>query len=101
MADFVSNDTGSTLLVTCKDASGAAINLTGATVKLRWKGLTGTVADKTMTIVTPASGICSYKFLADELIAPAMAFEIEITDSGAFKLSNPDLITVTVREQIA
>lgn len=100
MSDFVSGDTGSTLLVTCTDDSSAAINLTGSTIKLRWQEAAGTVADKTMAIVSAAAGTCSYKFLTGELFSPGMAFEIEITDSGGFKLSNVDLITANVRSQI-
>ncbi len=100
MSDFVSNDTGSTLLVTCTDDSGAGINLSGGTVRLRWQEAAGTVADKTMTIVSAVAGTCSYKFLTGELFSPGMAFELEITDSGGFKLSNVDLITVNVRAQL-
>ena len=100
MADFVSGDTGSTLLVTCQDDSGAAIDLTGATVRLHWQDATGTVQDKAMTIVDETAGECSYKFDVDELFSPAMAFEVEITDATGFKLTNIDLIAVTVREQL-
>lgn len=100
MSDFVSSDTGSTLLVTCTDDAGGVINLTGSTIKLRWQEAAGTVADKTMAIVSAAAGTCSYKFLAGELFAPGMAFELEITDPGGFKLSNVDLITANVRAQL-
>src|SRR6187455_965584 len=100
MADFVSNDTGSTLLVTCTDDAGTAINLAGCTVELRWQEAVGTVADKTMTVVDAAAGTCSYKFLADELYAPAMAFELKITDADGFILKNVNLITVTVRDDL-
>jgi hypothetical protein len=100
MADFVSSDTGSTLLVTCTDDAGTAINLAGCTVKLHWQEAAGTVADKTMTVVSAAAGTCSYKFLTGELFAPGMAFEVEITDASGFKLSNVDLITVNVRAQL-
>ena len=100
MADFVANDTASTLLVTCTDDAGAVINLTGCTIKLRWQEAAGTVADKAMTIVSAVAGTCSYKFLAGELFAPGMAFELEITDVSGFKLSNVDLITAIVRAQL-
>ncbi|SCX94107.1 hypothetical protein SAMN05216420_101396 [Nitrosospira sp. Nl5] len=100
MADFVSGDTGSTLLLTCADDAGAAIDLTGCTIKLRWQEAAGTIADKTMTIVSAAAGTCSYKFLAGELYPPAMAFEVKITDAGGFILKNVHLITVTVRDDL-
>jgi hypothetical protein len=100
MTDFVSGDTASSLLVTCTDPDGVPINLAGCAVKIRWKEAAGTVADKTMTIISAVDGTCSYKFLEDELFAPGMAFEIGITDASGFTLSNGDLITVTVREQL-
>jgi hypothetical protein len=100
LADFVSNDTGSTLLVTCADDAGAAINLAGCTVKLRWQEEAGTIAEATMTVVDAAAGTVSYKFLADELYAPAMAFEVKITDADSFVLKNINLITVTVRDDL-
>jgi hypothetical protein len=100
LADFVSNDTGSTLLVTCTDDAGTAINLAGCAVKLRWQEEAGTIADVTMTVVDAAAGTCSYKFLADELYAPAMAFEVKITDADSFVLRNINLITVTVRDDL-
>jgi hypothetical protein len=101
MTDFVSGDTGSTLLVTCTDDAGEVINISGSTVKIRWKEAAGTVAEKDMTVTDGAAGECSYKFAAGELFAPGMAFEIEITDSGSFKLTNVDLIAVTVRKELA
>ena len=100
MSDFVSGDTGSTLLVTCTDDAGVAIDLTGATIHLRWQEAAGTVSDKTMSIVSAVAGTCSYKFLTGELFAPGMAFELEVTDALGFKLSNVDLITVIVRAQL-
>jgi hypothetical protein len=100
MADFVSGDTASTLLVTCKDGDGTAVNLTGCTVKLRWQEATGTVADRTMTIVSASEGTVSYKFLADELYAPSMSFEVKITDADGYLLRNPGLITEMVREAL-
>jgi hypothetical protein len=100
MADFVSNDTGSTLLVACTDDTGAAINLAGATVKLHWVGEDGVIANKSMTVVSAAAGTCSYKFGSGELFAPGMEFEVEVTDSDGFKLTNVDLITEPVRKRL-
>lgn len=100
MADFVSGDTASSLLVTCTDDMGAVINLNGCSVNLHWQQATGTIADKTMTIISAVDGVCSYKFLTGELFAPGMAFEIEITDASGFKLSNINLITANVRAHL-
>jgi hypothetical protein len=100
MSDFVANDTASSLLVACTDDAGAVIDLTGSTVKLRWQEAVGTIADKTMTIVSAAAGTCSYKFVDGDLYAPGMAFEVKITDSSGYILRNQNLITVTVRDDL-
>lgn len=100
MADFVAGDTASTLRVKCVDDSGTAIDLTGCTVNIRWKNDIGVVQTKPMTVSDAAAGICTYQFDVDELFAPGMSFEAEVTDSSGKKLSNVDLISVTVREQL-
>ena len=57
---------------------------------------------KTMTIRGVATdGIVFYRFLAGELIAPQMKFEVEITDSGGFVLHSLELIREAVREALA
>ena len=101
-AELVTGDTGSVLRITCKDNdTEAAIDLTGSTVRLRWEDDTGTVQTRTMTIVTAASGIVSYQFVTDEIIYGTMKFEVEITDSGGYKISNLALISIKTREQLA
>lgn len=99
MYQFVSGDTGSTLKVTCKnDSDNAVIDLTGATIKLKWKDSSSTLQTRTMTIVSPAtSGIAEYQFLAGELFAGLMNFEIEITDSGGKIIRCLEIIAEKVR----
>lgn len=100
MTDLVTGDTGSKLIVTCRDnETNEVIDLTGATVKLRWEGDAG-VIEKTMTVTNAAAGIAQYQFLAGEIIVPAMRFEVEITDSGGAIISSLGLIELVVREQI-
>lgn len=99
--DFVSNDTASVLRVTCVDANSDPINLTGSTVNLHWRDETGLSVDQTMTIEDAANGVCTYQFDTGELFAPGMAFEVEITDTNGKKLTNVDLIAVTVRKELA
>ncbi len=96
---FVAGDTGSKLKVTCKnDSDSTVINLTGATVKLKWRGSGGTLQTKTMTILTPATnGQAEYQFLTGELFAGTMDFEVEITDSGGKVIRCLDLISEKVR----
>ena len=100
MADLVAGDTASTLAVTCVDDTGTAIDLSGCTVNLRWKDEVGEVQTQAMTVSDAAGGVCTYQFGEDELFSPGMAFEVEITDISGKKLSNVDLISVTVREQL-
>ena len=100
MADLVAGDTASVLKVTCVDDTGAAIDLSGCTAIIRWKDEVGTVQTKAMTVSDATSGECTYQFGEDELFFPGMSFEVEVTDISGKKLSNVDLISVTVREQL-
>ena len=99
---FVSGDTGSKLEVTCKDDdTGAVIDLTGATVKLKWLDDAGALQTKTMTITHAATGVAEYQFLADELIQTQMQFEVEITDAGSNVLRSVELIRENCREALS
>lgn len=99
---FVSGDTGSKLEVTCKnDDTGLVIDLTGSTVKLKWRDAANVLQTKTMTITDAPGGIVEYQFLADELIAPQMKFEVEITDTVGKVLHNIELIRESVRAALA
>ncbi|SEN71006.1 protein of unknown function [Nitrosospira multiformis] len=100
MADFVAGDTASVLKVTCVDKSETPIDLTGCTANIRWKDEVGEVQTKAMTVLDAANGECTYQFGEDELFSPGMSFEVEVTDISGKKLSNVDLISVTVREQL-
>ena len=100
MADLVTGDTGSIYQVTCTDSDGVAINLTGATVRLRWEDDVGVIQTRTMGITDAVNGVAEYQFLAAEIIAPKMKFETEVQDSGGFITSSNDLVTLTVREEL-
>lgn len=94
---FVAGDTGSVLRVTCKDnATGAAINLTGATVELRWNA-GGITTTRTMTVIDATNGVAEYQFTATDLVPGEMAFEVKITDSGGKILRNLNLLIENVR----
>lgn len=96
---FVAGDTGSKLRVTCKnDSDNTVIDLTDATVKLKWKDSSGTLQSKTMTIISPATnGIAEYQFASGELYSGTMSFEIEITDAGGKIIKSLDYIVERVR----
>jgi hypothetical protein len=98
---LVAGDTASKRRVTCFDNdTGLPIDLTGSTVKLKWKSGT-TLVEKTMAIVDAAGGVAEYQFLADEIIVPNMAFEVEITDSAGKIVRSLQLDTVPVRAALA
>jgi len=100
MTDMVTGDTGSKLVVTCNDNdTSSVIDLTGASVVLRWEGDTQ-VESRAMTITDAANGVAEYKFAAGEIIAPKMRFEVEITAGNGDIITNTALIELVVREQL-
>lgn len=98
---LVTTDTGSKLVVHCTNAQDReAIDLTGGGVLLRWKA-GGTVEERPMTITNAKAGTCEYTFAGDELTAPRMRFEVEITDAEGAVVSSCELLNVQVREKLA
>ncbi len=101
MVDMVTGDTGTKYKITATDdQTGAVINLTGATVRLRWEDETGTVQTRVMTILVATAGTAEYQFLAGEIISGTMRFETEITDSSGYVISSLDLTSLVVREEM-
>jgi len=94
--DLVSGDTLPTLRVSVKDEAGIAFDMTGMTAKFRWEGSTGIVEK----IAIVATDIASYQFIANDIIAPKMKIELEITTSGGKIVTATDLIILNVREQL-
>jgi len=90
---FVENDTGSVLQVTCTDDdTGAVIDLTGAVLILRYKIKTALAVEKTMVITPPATnGIATYQFLSGELTPGPFRGEVQITDAGVVTTSLNDI----------
>jgi len=100
--EFVQDDSGSKLEVTCKnDADKSVIDLTGATVMARWKDKAGTVVERTMTVTDAAGGVAEYQFAAGELEAGTTGYEIEITDAQGGVIKNLSLLLVNIREKIS
>ncbi len=100
--DFVAGDTGSVLRITCRNADGAIIDLTGATVTLRWKDQAGILVERNMTIVGAATnGVAEYQFAAGELYAGRMRFGYRVTDATGNKISSRQLDEYTVRRELA
>lgn len=102
--EFVESDTGSKLVVPCKDnESGAVINLTGATVTLRYKYAgDAAVTERGMTIQTPATnGIAEYLFGTGELKTGRFSYEVKIVDGAGKVITQLDLGYIDVRARLA
>lgn len=80
---FVAGDTNSVLTVTCRRSDdNVVIDLSGATVALKWRVDGGTLITKSMTITDAPNGICTYTFGAGELVAGIMVAEVAVTIAG-------------------
>jgi hypothetical protein len=113
MADWVmkQNDTwpplgDATTPVVLKDDTGAAINLTGATVKLfiRKADGTGTPLNRTVTIVTPANGTVRYDWVATDTDTAGdyvMEYQITFGDGKIATVPTEGYITLQVIDDIA
>lgn len=78
---FVAGDTASVLTVTCKRSdTGAVIDLTGASVALKYRIDGGTLQSRTMTIdADPSTGVVTYEFDSGDLTEGQMVAEVEVT----------------------
>lgn len=104
--DLVEDDTGTVLHCTVRNKKPVApIDLTGATVTLRWTINGGSPVQQTMTIVDAAAGRVSYQFGAGELAVPigetsALRLNVVVTDAGGKVLTQITPITYTIRKKI-
>lgn len=98
---FVQADNKVRLQVTCTDSAGAAINLSGASVNLRWrKKSDGLVENRAMTIDNAASGVVSYLFLTGELVPPTMEYEVTVTKADGTVISSLDTEVLGIRTRL-
>jgi len=104
-----SNDTSPAIQRTLKDATGTAVNLTGATVVFHMvekntDGSLGTTkVNTTANVVTPASGIVQYQWIAADTAVTVDTFfaaEWEVTYSDGtietFPNSEHETVKITV-----
>lgn len=86
--DFVEGDTGSELIVECRDKrSKQPIDLTNKTATLKFRVDDGPLFQQLMTIDVPETqGIARYQFKAGELVNGKLVSAVVITDTatGAF-----------------
>lgn len=98
--EFVENDTGSKLQVTCKnDVDNTVIDLTSSSLKLKWVNAAGVLQSKSMTITNASGGVAEYLFVTGELEKGTVDFEVEITTGGLI-MSNLALLGVEVRAEL-
>jgi hypothetical protein len=73
-----------------KRSDSTTIDLTGASVKFKWRINRGTVTEETATRIAPfANGQAQYQFTAGELPAGVLEWQWELTD-GAGDIFNSD-----------
>jgi hypothetical protein len=106
MATLVEDDTGTVLDYTVRNKkTNEPINLTGATVRVRWTIDGGSPVQKDMTIVDATSGRVSYQFGAGELAIvsgdkSAMRLNVVVIDAGGKVLTQVTPTTYTIRKKI-
>jgi hypothetical protein len=104
--DLVEDDTGTVLQGTVRNRKPRTIvNLTDATVVLRWTIDGGTPVQKDMTIVDASAGRVSYQFGAGDLVVPTgeqsqMRLNVVVIDSEGKVTTQPKPITYTIRKKI-
>lgn len=98
--DFTQGDTGGALRVTCVKGAGQVINLTGATVTLKWRDKARTLVERAMTISDAVNGVVEYPFAINELYAPSMDVTVKIVDATGKVLHSREPIKLTVRQSI-
>lgn len=98
-AALVAGDTGSTLVVLCREhATQTPIDLTGKTVQLRYRIDEGPVVVRTMTVQPPATaGRAAYQFTGAELTAGTLVAEVRIQPGQADQLTSLELLYLPVR----
>lgn len=90
-SSFVVSDSARAISMALADSNGTAIDLTSASVTLRFRAPDGSVTERAASIATPATGgIVSYTFSADDLASDGIYLgEWVITFSGDTQLTVP------------
>lgn len=99
------NDTGPAMLATLQDASGAAVNITGALVRfhMRQIGSTQVKVDAAATIVSSLDGAVRYNWLAadtDTIGSYQAEFEVTYADASIETFPNDGYIRVEIIDDI-
>ena len=99
--DYVVGD-NTKLIRTCrdKDNANAIINLTGATVLLKYSISGAALVTKTMSVPTPTNGKAEFEFLTPDLTVGEMKGAVEVTDSAGKVFTQLDPFTRTIRAKL-
>lgn len=104
MIFIVTGDSATTLTVPCVDADGITpLDLTGATVKLKWQVDGGAIQTRDMTISSPATaGVATYTLAAADFPSPgSMSYCVQITYAGGAVLTSRTYDDVTIEKALA
>lgn len=99
------NDTSPSIQATLTDASGAAVNIAGASVRFHMKNMTnsGVIVDRAATVVNAANGIVRYDWLAADTQKTGMflcEFEVTYSDSSIETFPNDAKIVVSIEQEL-
>lgn len=96
---FVAGDTAATLRVQCMDEeTGEPVDLSGATVELRWRIAGRPMVTRSMVIVDAAEGLAEYEFAANELRCGELRADVVITrTAGTLTCREPVVADVRAR----
>jgi acetyltransferase-like isoleucine patch superfamily enzyme len=100
-SDFVAGDTAAKIGVQCYNKDGSVFNLTGHTIKLRFRIGNGALVNAAMTVLTPATlGQAEYKFTTGQLVAGRMKCRAQVTLGDGTILSSQDVGTFNVAADV-
>lgn len=103
--DLVAGDGGSKLVVTIKDReSGALIDLTGKTIKVRYAINGGTLQQRDMTALnqTTSKGQAEYQFLTTDLTAAGeLKGEVRLQAVQSDQLTTVDTFHLSIKAPLA
>ena len=105
MSRVIVADTRPTFQLTAKDQDGTAIDLTSASILLRYvihaaSGKTGPT-EQAGSIDDAAAGIGSYQAADDELTAGDMEYEWQVTDGAGKVFIQDEPLHITVRDPVS
>tara|TARA_R100000808_G_scaffold930_2_gene4457 strand:+ start:1962 stop:2267 length:306 start_codon:yes stop_codon:yes gene_type:complete len=93
--DFKEGSNPEIELVFTDEATREPVNLTAATVTLRFRFNGGSRLERAMTITDVAKGVAKYRFTAGEMVAGDLVFDAEAVDNTGN--SHPCLETFQMR----